>query len=80
MARGNPGSLRAKILEYCNNGSHKEALINEALEKGYELWVRVKTSNQSRVSAEQMENELLETYDYAWNVRNNDAIRDILPD
>ena len=78
--REKPGSLRVRILEYCNNGSHKEDLINEALERQYELEVRVKpTGAQARVAAEEMENELLEKYDYAWNIRNNGALRtDIL--
>ena len=76
--RGKPGALRRRIIEYCTNGSHKEDLMNEALGNEYELWVRVKIS-QGRESAENMENELLEKYDYAWNVRNNGNIRHMLP-
>ena len=79
--RSKRGSLRRRILEYCRNGSHKSDLFNDALSRGYELWVRVKISeapNNPRKDAERMENELLETYNYAWNVRNN-AIRNILP-
>ena len=75
--RGKPGALRQRINEYCTNGSHKANLINDALGRGYELWVRVKTSDEEK-DAEDMENELLERYNYAWNVRNN-AIRNILP-
>ena len=56
-------------------------MINDALQRGYELWFRVKTSGPKnpnhKLLAQEMENELLEKYDYAWNVRNN-AIRDIL--
>ena len=78
---GKPGSLKARILEYCTNGSHKSENINDALQKGYELWVRVEkngpSSDRSTTTAENRENELLKKYDYAWNVRNN-AIRDIL--
>ena len=83
--RGKTGALRRRINEYCRNGSHKANLINGALNRGYELWVRVKTSKKKRKKkrkkkedAENMENELLEKYNYAWNVRNN-AIRNILP-
>ena len=76
--RGKPGALKRRILEYCTDGSHKEDLINEALGRGYELWVRVKTS-EGRENAEEMENELLDEYDYAWNKRNNGRIRKILP-
>ena len=79
--RGKRGGLRRRILEYCTNGSHKKDLINDALGRGYELWVRVKTSggHASRKNAEDMENELLDKYDYAWNIRNNGGIRHILP-
>ena len=35
--RRKPGSLRDRIIEYCNNGSHKAALINGALRRGYTL-------------------------------------------
>ena len=81
--RAKPGALRDRILEYCDDGSHKSAIMNKALQRGYELWVRVKTSGRNsdrcRKTAENMENELLQRYNYAWNVRNN-AIRDILTD
>ena len=82
--RVKPGALRDRILEYCTDGSHKSAIINDALRRGYELWVRVKTSGRSSVrsrnTAENMENELLQRYDYAWNFRNNGKrrIRQIL--
>lgn len=76
--RGKPGALRRRIIEYCTDGSHKKDLMNEALRKGYELWVRVKTSRGTD-NAQELENELLKKYDYAWNVRNNGKIRHILP-
>ena len=58
---------------------HKGTLINDALARGYELWVRVKIaeSDEPRKYAEEMQNELLAQYNYAWNIRNN-AIRDLL--
>ena len=80
--RAKPGALRGRILEYCTNGSHKEDLINDALLRGYELWVRVKTVEgkyPSREKAQDMENALLTKYDYAWNTRINGQIRNILP-
>ena len=73
-----PGSLRSRILEYCTNGSHKDDLINDALSRGYELWVRVKSA-RDRETAEDLENELLDHYNYAWNVRGNGGLRRILP-
>ena len=77
--RGNERSLGEEILEYCKNGLNKGALINDALVGGYELWVRVKIAggDDSRQYAEDMQNELLAQYNYAWNVRNN-ARRDIV--
>lgn len=80
--RAKPGALRGRILEYCTNGSHKSVLIDDALRRGYELWVRVKINeenNPSRLKAEDMENLLLNKYDYAWNTRINGQIRNILP-
>ena len=80
--RSKPGALRGRILEYCTNGSHKRVFINDALSRGYELWVRVKIvegNNPSRENAEAMENALLNKYDYAWNTRINGQIRKILP-
>ena len=35
------GALKGRIFEYHTNGSHKRDLINDALSRGYELWVRV---------------------------------------
>ena len=34
--------LQSRILGYCSHGNHKEALINDALTKGYTLEVRYK--------------------------------------
>lgn len=79
-----------RILEYCTNGSHKDDLINDALRRGYELQVRVKVVGRMwnpvrriwhprEEVAENEENKLLATYNYAWNKRNNGQIREILP-
>ena len=76
--RSKPGALRKRILEYCNNGSHKAVQIDDALGRGYELWVRVKRADGRRKSAEDRENELLDKYDYAWNIRRNEKLREIL--
>ena len=84
--RSKPGALRDRILEYCTTGSHKASLINSALRRGYELRVRVKVaggcSSRFKEEAEDMENDLLDKYDYAWNKRRNGGtrgMRDILP-
>ena len=84
--RGKPEALRDRILEYCTNGSHKARLINLALRRGYELRVRVKGaggySSRFEEEAEDMENDLLAKYNYAWKERMNGGTkgkRDILP-
>ena len=80
--RRRPQKLMSRIIRYCKYGNHKKDLINEALTRGYELWVRVKPAASER-EAQGMENALLRDYDYAWNKRQNggdDGIRlDILP-
>ena len=76
--RGKRGALGQRINEYCKKGSHKRDLINNTLRERYELWVRVKTLNTKK-DAQDMENKLLDNYDYAWNERRNEQIRDIPP-
>ena len=78
--RGKSGALKQRIKEYCKKGSHKRDLINNTLREGYELRVRVKTSAlNTKEDAQDMENKLLKKYDYAWNERQNEQIRDIPP-
>ena len=74
---GSTGNLQNRIYGYCV-GNHKTALIDDALRRGYELWVRFKPV-ENEEQARRMENELLTTYNYAWNVRRNRALRSILP-
>ena len=56
--RDKQGALRRRINEYCTNGSHKEDFMNETLTEGYELWVRVKTSEGCRRHGEQAVREV----------------------
>lgn len=76
--RGRFDCLQNRIRRYCSTGNHKTALINDALRRGYTLEVRYKVANDEE-DAKTQENELLEKYNYAWNIRNNNALRDILP-
>ena len=66
------GSLPTRILAYCRNGSHKKDLLNDALNKGYELWVRFRFTRNATKVAESKENSLLDKYNYAWNERRNE--------
>ena len=68
--------LQSRILGYCSHGNHKEALINDALTKGYTLEVRYKQAC-NEPQARNLENELLDMYDYAWNKRRNGGKRGI---
>ena len=72
--------LKSRIIGYCKYGNHKKGLINDALRRGYELWVRYKQAGSAE-EAQEWENDLLNKYDYAWNKRGNggnDGIRYIL--
>ena len=68
--------MQRRIVAYTRTGNHKEDLINAALERGWELWVRFKNASDED-QAKAMENALLRKYNYAWNVRNN-GVRPIL--
>ena len=73
--------LNSRIIKYCRYGNHKVVLINDALSRGYELWVRYKQARTAE-EAQDWENALLAAYDYAWNKRcngGNNGIRYILP-
>ena len=72
--RGLCRKLNSRIINYCRHGNHKEDLINDALRREYELWVRYKQA-RSAEEAQAWENKLLAAYDYEWNVRNNGNIR-----
>ena len=69
--------LRSRILGYCRHGNHKKDLINDALRRGYALEVRYKQADNVD-DARKQENDLLANYNYAWNIRNNVAVRDVL--
>ena len=84
--RGKNGNFVERIYEYCNNGSHKADYINDALQKGYQLWVRFKGSgddgiahDRNKARAEDDENTVLKYYDYAWNIRTAKQIVRTVP-
>ena len=62
--------LKSRILRYCRDGAHKTELINDAIRRGYELHVRVKSAENEH-AAGNLENALLKKYNYAWNIREN---------
>lgn len=68
--------MQNRIVAYASNGNHKKDLINGALRREWELWVRFKNA-RNEDEAKDMENALLERYNYPWNVRHN-GVRPIL--
>jgi len=81
------GNFITRIYQYCSDGSHKFMHIDQALTKGYKLWVRFKGSGtrdgrrtkKNKESAEDDENRVLKFYHYAWNIRSVKQIHRTLP-
>ena len=68
--------MKNRIVAYTQHGNHKRDLINDALRRGCELWVRFKPTRDEDEAMEE-ENKLLSRFNYAWNIRNN-GLRPIL--
>lgn len=68
--------MENRIVGYTQHGNHKRDLINDALRKGCELWVRFKPTRDEDEAMKE-EDKLLSRYNYAWNIRNN-GLRPIL--
>ena len=66
-----------RVHEYCKNGSHIRNLVEDALDKGYDLLFRV-ASVRKRKDTKTFERQLLDNYDYAWNSSRNGERRYIL--
>ena len=77
--RGPWQRMGSRIVKYTTDGNHKTELINDALRNGYELWVRFQPAKGNETKTRRMENDLLDKYDYAWNIRRNGQQRNILP-
>ena len=86
----NDRSLASRLSEYARKSSHKADLIDRALRNGYQIWVRTKkvnlegqqrgqcgapTLDRKQREAQDMENVLLDRYDYKWNIRRNGQMR-----
>ena len=71
--------LGSRIRRYCSNGNHIAELMDEALERGYELQMRFKQA-KNQEDARKQEAKLLKKYNYAWNKRSNGGrSRSVLP-
>ena len=72
---GTDHSLGSRIFEYVRNGSHKADLIDAALDHRLTVYVRV-IQTKGNDEARALEDELLTTYNYAWNDVKNGQIRE----
>lgn len=71
--------LGSRILGYLGHGNHIAKLMDDALERGYELQVRSKKA-KNQEDARKQERKLLKKYNYAWNKRSNGGrSRSVLP-
>lgn len=84
--RGEGKSLGKRIWEYMTHGSHKRESIQNALDKGFSVWVRwLKISEdifplspeKRRELVLQLEDNCLCKFDYAWNKTKNNRRRKI---
>ena len=78
-------SLYDRISEYMLDGSHIGEIIQRALDRGFEVhvrWLKIKRDlfpeEDLGELAEDVENEYLEEFNYAWNKRSNVRRRRIL--
>ena len=69
-------ALGGRIREYCRDGSHKKKEINQAVNKGYSVEVRVQPMPKSKARA--AENAQLKKYNYAWNEAKNGHTRKVV--
>lgn len=67
-------SLHQQILEHCFE-SRQKRLIDDAVESGYELYVRIKPLSNAEEEEEEW-SDILHDYDYAWNSQINGPIRE----
>ena len=75
-------SIYKRISEYLTNGSHKRKIIQRGLDKGFKIygrWMKMSPYHvgDRRKLAEELENDYLRYYNYAWNFRDNDGRREI---
>jgi len=70
-------SPRQRIQQYLQTGERKQEMIEDALNHGLEIWLRITQDTKSMDQANEIENEMLDKYEYAWNARRNWGVRRI---
>ena len=70
--KGSACDLIDRIDDFCNGASTKESLIQDAVDKQYDVCARIRRSDRNtKTVAEKDENILSDMYDFAWNLRRN---------
>jgi GIY-YIG domain-containing protein len=67
---GETGNEEQRIAAYAAHGSHLSDIIDFHLRRGWCLWYRAQ-ARSSKSKAAQMQNRLLERFDYDWNLQSN---------
>ena len=75
-AKGEQCNLNRRTKQYMWDGSHHPGSINDALKRGFDVFVRFRPC-RSAEQAVDLEARLLRKFDYAWNkMDNGNATRD----
>jgi GIY-YIG domain-containing protein len=67
---GETANERNRITSYASHGSHIKDEIDKSLRAGYALYYRAQALTSKR-AAKQMQNNMLEFFDYDWNIHYN---------
>ncbi|KAG6424098.1 hypothetical protein SASPL_114510 [Salvia splendens] len=67
---GQANNVRARLQSYGRSGAHLATLFADVFTRGLPIVYRW-APMESKEAAQRMEAELLDSYDYAWNKRNN---------
>ena len=67
---GETKNEKTRISEYAREGSHLSKIIDDHLKIGFTLYYRAQAKS-SKEEAKQMQDNLLDKYDYDWNIQLN---------
>jgi hypothetical protein len=70
MYVGETSNEKKRITAYAVDGSHLADLIEDYLDSGYSLYYRAQ-AKANKKEAKNMQDSLLLSYEYEWNVHNN---------
>ncbi len=67
---GETGNEKKRLSDYARHGSHLAHIIAQDIKKGYSLYYRAQAM-LSKKDAKRMQNNLLQRFQYAWNIQLN---------